>query len=127
MPGQDAPESVVLKIALKEVAGLVRQLGNAPPLVQDAFGDPLVRLLSHSDHGTRVAAAWALRNLYFTTPNAIAKIILKVLDLLQRDTSSLLALEAEETVADILRELHRQREQIVNTRDTVCSFRRFLR
>lgn len=30
------------------------------------------------------------------------------------------ALEAEETGADILRELHRQREQIVNTRDTVC-------
>lgn len=31
------------------------------------------------------------------------------------------ALEAEETGADILRELHRQREQIVNSRDTVRS------
>lgn len=30
------------------------------------------------------------------------------------------ALETEETGADILRELQRQREQIVNTRETVC-------
>lgn len=34
MPGQVAPNSIVLAIALKEIAGLVQQLGNAPPPVQ---------------------------------------------------------------------------------------------
>ena len=34
MPGQVAPDASVLVIALKEVAGLVQQLGNAPPPVQ---------------------------------------------------------------------------------------------
>lgn len=34
MPGQTAPSSQVLTIALREVAGLLQQLGNAPPPVQ---------------------------------------------------------------------------------------------
>lgn len=34
MPGQVAPSSQVLVIALREVAGLLQQLGNAPPPVQ---------------------------------------------------------------------------------------------
>ncbi len=34
MPGQTAPTSLVLVTALREVAGLLQQLGNAPPPVQ---------------------------------------------------------------------------------------------
>jgi hypothetical protein len=34
MPGQVAPSSLVLSVALKEVASLLQQLGNAPPPVQ---------------------------------------------------------------------------------------------
>lgn len=34
MPGQVAPTSAILTIALEEVAGLLQQLGNAPPPVQ---------------------------------------------------------------------------------------------
>lgn len=34
MPGQTAPNSLVLAIALREIAGLVQQLGNAPPPAQ---------------------------------------------------------------------------------------------
>lgn len=34
MPGQTAPDSTVLSIALKEIAELLQQLGNAPPPVQ---------------------------------------------------------------------------------------------
>ena len=34
MPGQPAPSSLVLVIALREVAGLLQQLGNSPPPVQ---------------------------------------------------------------------------------------------
>ena len=37
MPGQVAPSSSVLTIVLREVAGLLQQLGNAPPPVQVCF------------------------------------------------------------------------------------------
>lgn len=37
MPGQVAPSSSVLVIVLREVAGLLQQLGNAPPPVQVRF------------------------------------------------------------------------------------------
>jgi hypothetical protein len=37
MPGQLAPSSSVLAIVLREVAGLLQQLGNAPPPVQVCF------------------------------------------------------------------------------------------
>jgi HEAT repeat-containing protein 5 len=34
MPGRTAPSSIILTIVLREVAGLLQQLGNAPPPVQ---------------------------------------------------------------------------------------------
>ena len=89
MPGQVAPDPSVLIISLKEVAGLVQQLGNAPPPVQDALVDPLVTLLSHPNHTTRISAAWALRSFSFCTPLRIPKILLNILELLQRDISTL--------------------------------------
>lgn len=99
MPGQIAPDPSVLVIALKEVAGLVQQLGNAPPPVQDALADPLVTLLSHPNHSTRVSAAWALRSFCYSTPLRIPKIILTVLELLQRDMSTLITPAAPSDIA----------------------------
>ncbi len=40
MPGQTAPSSMVLAIVLREVAGLLQQLGNAPPPVQVCLSLP---------------------------------------------------------------------------------------
>ncbi|TDL16333.1 clathrin-coated vesicle protein [Rickenella mellea] len=89
MPGQTAPNASVLVIALKEVAGLLQQLGNAPPPVQDVLAEPLVTLLAHPNHSTRVGTAWALRCFCFSTPLRLPKIILNVMEMLQRDMSSL--------------------------------------
>lgn len=44
MPGQVEPSSLVLGIALKEVASLLQQLGNAPPPVQVSFCCVFVRI-----------------------------------------------------------------------------------
>ncbi|PPQ99633.1 hypothetical protein CVT24_005211, partial [Panaeolus cyanescens] len=90
MPGQTAPSSAVLVIALREVAGLVQQLGNAPPPVQNALAEPLVTLLSHPSHTVRVSAAWALRCFCYSTPLRLPKIILVVMEKLQRDLSMIL-------------------------------------
>ncbi|KAG6888099.1 hypothetical protein C0995_010705, partial [Termitomyces sp. Mi166 len=91
MPGQTAPSSKVLVIVLREVAGLVQQLGNAPPPVQDALADPLVTLLAHPSHTTRINAAWALRCFCYPTPLRLPKTILAVTDMLQRDLTSIVS------------------------------------
>ncbi|GJJ09041.1 hypothetical protein Clacol_003263 [Clathrus columnatus] len=89
LPGQVAPSPLVLVIALKEVAALLQQLGNAPPPVQDALSGPLVELLSHPNHSTRIASAWALRCFCHSTPLRLPKIGLTMMETLQRNMSSI--------------------------------------
>ncbi|EGN94850.1 hypothetical protein SERLA73DRAFT_171234 [Serpula lacrymans var. lacrymans S7.3] len=89
MPGHLSPNSLVLTIVLRELAGLLQQLGNAPPPVQEAVSEPLVTLLSHSSHTVRVNAAWALRCFCYSTPLRLPKVILVIIEFLQRDIDSL--------------------------------------
>ncbi|KAF5377759.1 hypothetical protein D9757_008083 [Collybiopsis confluens] len=91
MPGQIAPSSAVLVVVLREVAGLLQQLGNAPPPVQDALADPLVTLLSHPSHTARVTASWALRCFCYSTPLHLPKTVITIIDMLQRDLTSILS------------------------------------
>lgn len=90
MPGQTAPSSTVLVMVLREVAGLLQQLGNAPPPVQDALSDPLVTILAHPSHSVRVTASWALRCFCYSTPLRLPKTILVLMDKLQRDLGMIL-------------------------------------
>ncbi|CCM02125.1 uncharacterized protein FIBRA_04202 [Fibroporia radiculosa] len=89
MPGQTAPNSLCLVVALREVAGLLQQLGNAPPPVQDALVDPLLTLLSHPNHTIRVNTARVLRCFCYSTPLRLPKVLLSVVEMLQRDISTL--------------------------------------
>ncbi|KAJ7582455.1 clathrin-coated vesicle protein, partial [Mycena floridula] len=91
MPGQVSPNSPVLTIVLREVAGLLQQLGNAPPPVQDAVSEPLVTLLAHPSHTVRVTASWTLRCFCYSTPLRLPKIIITVMEMLQRDLTSILS------------------------------------
>ncbi|PFH53326.1 hypothetical protein AMATHDRAFT_55203 [Amanita thiersii Skay4041] len=84
-----APGSVVLNVALKEVAGLIGQLGNLPGTIQDTLGEPLITLLSHPSHSVRISAAWALRCFCASTPLRLPKAVLNVVELLQRDLNLL--------------------------------------
>ncbi|KAJ7215772.1 hypothetical protein B0H12DRAFT_1224594 [Mycena haematopus] len=89
MPGSTAPTDAVLVTVLSEVARLLRQLGNAPPPMQDAVAEPLVTLLAHPSHTVRVNTAWALR-CCFSTPLRLPKTILVAIKLLRRDLTALL-------------------------------------
>ncbi|KAK0203615.1 clathrin-coated vesicle protein [Desarmillaria ectypa] len=91
MPGQTAPSSTVLAIVLREVAGLLQQLGNAPPPVQDAVAEPLVTLLAHPSYTIRVNASWTLRCFCSSTPLRLPKTIITVFELLQRDMITILS------------------------------------
>ncbi|KAJ7472591.1 clathrin-coated vesicle protein [Mycena latifolia] len=90
MPNSVAPGEAVLVVVLREVAGLLQQLGNAPPPVQDAVAEPLVTLLAHPSHTVRVNTAWALRCFCYSTPLRLPKTIIVVMELLQRDLGALL-------------------------------------
>ena len=85
MTGQASPSPSALVVALREVAGLLQQLGDAPPPVQDALADPLVTILAHPSHTVRVTASWTLRCFCFSTPLRLPKTILVLMDKLQRD------------------------------------------
>ncbi|KAF9492742.1 hypothetical protein BDN71DRAFT_1509192 [Pleurotus eryngii] len=91
MPGQVAAPSTILVVALREVAGLLQQLGKAPPPVRDAVSEPLVALLTHPSHPVRVNASWALRCFCYSTPLRLLRTILGVTDMLQRDLTSILS------------------------------------
>ncbi|KAF9069763.1 clathrin-coated vesicle protein [Rhodocollybia butyracea] len=83
LPGQTAPTSAVLVVVLREVAGLLQQLGNAPPPVQDALAEPL----SHNSRHRLLA----LRCFCFSTPLRLPKTIITVIEMLQRDLTSILS------------------------------------
>jgi len=85
MTGQASPSPFALAVVLREVAGLLQQLGDAPPPVQDALADPLVTILAHPSHTVRITASWALRCFCFSTPLRLPKTILVLMDKLQRD------------------------------------------
>ncbi|KAI0303661.1 armadillo-type protein [Multifurca ochricompacta] len=85
MPGSTAPTAHILTIVLKEVSGLLQQLGNAPPPVQEALAEPLVTLLAHPSHTVRIHTAWALRIFCFSAPLRLPKIVINAVELLQRD------------------------------------------
>ncbi|KZT05196.1 clathrin-coated vesicle protein [Laetiporus sulphureus 93-53] len=89
MPGQTAPNPLCIVVALREVAKLLQQLGNAPPPVQDALIDPLSTLLGHPNHSIRVNAAWALRCFCYSTPLRLPKVLISVVEVLQRDISAI--------------------------------------
>ncbi|KAG1715659.1 hypothetical protein ID866_1501 [Astraeus odoratus] len=89
MPGQVAPSSAVLALTLTETAKLLQMLGNAPPVVQDAVAEPLLTLLTHPSHSVRVNASWTLKCFCSSTPLRLPKMILSVLESLNRDIETL--------------------------------------
>lgn len=85
LPGQTAPSKLALLVVLREVAELLRQLGTAAPVIQDAIQDPIIRLLSHPAESVRLHAAWTLRVYCSTTPLKLPRILNSLVDLLEKD------------------------------------------
>ncbi len=87
LPGQQETNPLVLIVALKEVAGLLLQLGNATPSIQEVLQEPLLRLLAHPNDAVRIHTAWCLRIYCYTTPLTLPKMIVQILADLDRDMS----------------------------------------
>ncbi|KAL1408350.1 hypothetical protein Q8F55_005159 [Vanrija albida] len=75
LAGQKNPHKLALIIALREVSGLLGQLGNAPPSILELLGEPLVRLLSHESYSVRLATSYALRQFTTTNPTQLPRLL----------------------------------------------------
>lgn len=103
-PGSQKKElsELALVIVLKEVAGLLEQLGNAPPSIQELLQDPLIRLLDHPANAVRYHAAWCLRAYCSTAPLRLSKNLNVVLASLEHD---LLAIAEPTAASDLPRRI----------------------
>ena len=88
LAGQAKTHKLVLIVALREAAGLLEQLGNAPPSVLEVLAEPLVRLLCHPSYSVRVAASYTLRRFCYLNPSQLPK----MLDILVADVTKDLAM-----------------------------------
>lgn len=75
LAGQRNPHKQSLIVALREVAGLLQQLGNAPPSIVELLAEPLVRLLSHDSYSVRLQAAYTLRRFCTTNPTQLPHLL----------------------------------------------------
>ncbi|WWC87367.1 uncharacterized protein L201_002256 [Kwoniella dendrophila CBS 6074] len=75
LPGQPKMNSQVLVIALREIAGLLEQLGNAPASIIELLAEPLVRLLSHDSYSIRLAASYTLRRFCTINPSQLPRML----------------------------------------------------
>lgn len=75
LKGERNPTKHSIIIALREVAGLLGQLGNAPPSVHELLAEPLVRLLSHESYSVRLAASYTLRRFTSTNPGQLPRLL----------------------------------------------------
>jgi hypothetical protein len=95
LPGSKRPEKTVLVVALREVAGLLEQLGNAPPQIIELLAEPLVRLLSHDSYSVRLAASFTLRRFCTLNPSQLPR----MLEILLADVTKDLGLLGTPTAA----------------------------
>ena len=89
LPGQQRTNKLVLVVALREVAGLLEQLGNAPPQILELMAEPLIRLLSHPSYSVRVTASYTLRRFCYLNPSQLPRLLDILLADVQKDLGML--------------------------------------
>lgn len=75
LPGQAGVHKHVLVIVLRELAGLLEQLGNAPASILELLAEPLVRLLSHESYSVRLSSAYTLRRFCTINPSQLPRLL----------------------------------------------------
>lgn len=75
LPGNTGVNKNVLIVALREIAGLLEQLGNAPPSILELLAEPLIRLLSHESYSVRLAASYTLRRFCTVNPSQLPRML----------------------------------------------------
>lgn len=100
LAGQRNPDKQALIVALREVAGLLQQVGNAPPAVLELLAEPLVRLLSHESYSVRLATAYTLRRFAANNPSQLPRLLGGLLADLNKDMGLLATPTAPKDLAN---------------------------
>jgi hypothetical protein len=108
MPTQPPPSKQSLLIALDETSSILQSLGCAPLLVQEALYDSLVRLVSHPSHSVQISASWALRTFCNAAPNRLSSTITHIMDLLNKDLSTISSKTPPPSSSSTSTEVHRR-------------------
>ncbi|WVQ76597.1 hypothetical protein IAR50_006269 [Cryptococcus sp. DSM 104548] len=85
LPGQPKIDKNVLIIALREIAGLLEQLGNAPAQIIELLAEPVVRLLGHESYSVRLAATYTLRRFCHINPSQLPRLLNVLVADIQKD------------------------------------------
>ncbi|ODN88477.1 clathrin-coated vesicle protein [Cryptococcus wingfieldii CBS 7118] len=85
LPGQPKIDKNVLIIALREIAGLLEQLGNAPAQIIELLAEPVVRLLGHESYSVRLAASYTLRRFCHINPSQLPRLLNVLVSDIQKD------------------------------------------
>ncbi|KIR28436.1 clathrin-coated vesicle protein [Cryptococcus deuterogattii LA55] len=99
LPGQPRMNKNVLIIVLREIAGLLEQLGNAPAQIIELLAEPLVRLLAHESYSVRLSAAFTLRRFCTTNPSQLPRLLSILIADIEKDLNLLSSPTAPKEIA----------------------------
>lgn len=100
LPGTAKVNKQVLIVALREIAGLVEQLGNAPASILELLAEPLVRVLAHDSYSVRLAASYTLRRFCTMNPTQLPRMQNILLADVTKDLSVLGSPSAPKDISD---------------------------
>lgn len=89
LPGQPKINKNVLIVVLREIAGLLEQLGNAPAQIIELLAEPLVRLLAHESYSVRLSTAFTLRRFCATNPSQLPGLLNVLIADIEKDLNLL--------------------------------------
>ncbi|XAO25307.1 hypothetical protein I312_104129 [Cryptococcus bacillisporus CA1280] len=99
LPGQPRMNKNVLIVVLREIAGLLEQLGNAPAQIIELLAEPLVRLLAHESYSVRLSAAFTLRRFCTTNPSQLPRLLSILIADIEKDLNHLSSPTAPKEIA----------------------------
>lgn len=89
LPGQPKINKNVLIVVLREIAGLLEQLGNAPAQIIELLAEPLVRLLAHESYSVRLSTAFTLRRFCATNSSQLPGLLNVLIADIEKDLNLL--------------------------------------
>lgn len=99
LPGQPSMNKNALIIVLREIAGLLEQLGNAPAQIIELLAEPLVRLLAHESYSVQLSAAFTLRRFCTTNPSQLPRLLNILIADIEKDLNLLSSPTAPREIA----------------------------
>jgi hypothetical protein len=87
--------TLTLVFILGEVSALLKELGAAASAFENSVYDSLVNLIAHPSLSVNISLAWCLKSLSHAQPRVLPKLIDRMINTLQKDSSALTSEKSE--------------------------------